>query len=258
MNEVEAIDGSFAVTSAVRPSAVRWRVFAFLGLLTVVNLVDRISLLVGMPVISRELGSSPVLQGIILNAFFWTYAARQVPGGWLIDRLGPSRMIAAATLLWGLFQALVLATTGAGTLLATRLGLGAAEAPLFPSGGAPIGRWLAPRERVRGAVILAAFLSLPHVDGAVTAVAVLAGACFMLCWGGLHWSFQALLAPGRAGLLGGLMNMAGSCGGTAVPILVGFFLQGTGSYDAVLVMLACCAGLYMVGTLAIPRAALKG
>ena len=109
-----------------------------------------------------------------------------------------------------------------------------------------------------GLAVLAAFLALPHVAGAVAAVAVLSGACFMLCWGSLYWSFPALLAPGRAGLLGGLMNMAGSCGGIAVPILAGFLLGETGSYDAVLVMLACCAGLYIAGTLAIPRAALEG
>ena len=133
---------------------VRWRVFALIGVLTVVNLADRTSLSVGMPTIARELALQPWLQGVILSAFFWTYACLQLPGGWLIDRFGPSRLISASTLLWGLFQTLTMAATGGIGLLLLRLGLGAAEAPMFPAGGKLVGLWLAPGERSRGAVMM--------------------------------------------------------------------------------------------------------
>ncbi len=143
-----------AAAAAVRPSSVRWRVFALLGLLTLVNLTDRVSISIGMPLISREFGLSPFIQGLTLSAFFWSYAALQVPSGYLVDRIGPSKVTAFATLLWGAFQMLIMAATGGVTLLAMRLGLGAAEAPLYPAGGALIGRWLAPGERARGAAIM--------------------------------------------------------------------------------------------------------
>ena len=46
------------------------------------------------------------MQGVVLSSFFWTYALLQVPGGWLIDRYGPRRLIAGATIGWGIFQSL--------------------------------------------------------------------------------------------------------------------------------------------------------
>lgn len=81
---------------------------------------------------------------------------------------------------------------------------------------------------------------------------------FFLYWGSLYWSLPALLAPrGKIGLLGGLMNCAGSVSGVAVPIITGALLQATGAYGAVLAFFAACAGLYIAGTLMItfPRKA---
>ena len=63
-------------------------------------------------------------------------------------------MITAGTVLWGLAQSLAAAATGGMSLLATRVGLGAAEAPLFPSGGKLNSVWLSARERGRGAVLM--------------------------------------------------------------------------------------------------------
>jgi ACS family D-galactonate transporter-like MFS transporter len=59
-----------------------------------------------------------------------------------------------------------------------------------------------------------------------------------------------VLAPReKVGILGGLMNFAGSASGIAVPIVTGAILQFTGAYLAVLFFFAACAGLYVVGTL---------
>ena len=60
---------------------VRWRIF-FLILGTVaINYIDRASLSVAMPMISREFSISPAIQGILLSSFFWTYCLMQIPGG---------------------------------------------------------------------------------------------------------------------------------------------------------------------------------
>ncbi|WP_342237415.1 MFS transporter [Inquilinus sp. OTU3971] len=143
-----------AAERAEAPTAVRWKVFAFVAVLTVINLADRTSLSVGMPAIAKELGLSPAMQGVLLSAFFWSYALLQIPGGWLIDRMGPSRIIAGSTLLWGVFQTAAMFAMNGFTLLLTRIGLGVAEAPLFPAGGKLNALWLAPQERARGAVIM--------------------------------------------------------------------------------------------------------
>lgn len=101
--EAPALD---AVTSE-RATSVRWRIFGVVFLITLINLVDRISLSIAMPTIAKEYALSPAMQGLILSSFFWSYALLQIPGGWLIDRYGPRKIIAGATVLWGIFQTLM-------------------------------------------------------------------------------------------------------------------------------------------------------
>lgn len=93
-------------------SNVRWRIFAIIFALTMVNLIDRVSLSIAMPTIAYEFSLSPSLQGLILSSFFWAYALLQIPGGWLIDRFGPQRLISWSTGLWGTFQVIAVFATG--------------------------------------------------------------------------------------------------------------------------------------------------
>jgi MFS transporter, ACS family, D-galactonate transporter len=138
----------------VTASAVRWRIFAIIFMLVVINLIDRVTLSIAMPTISKEFSLEPAIQGLVLSAFFWSYALLQIPGGWLIDRFGPRALITGATIGWGSFQAIAGLATGGVTLLISRVGLGAAEAPLFPAGAKLNSLWLSPKERGRGAVLV--------------------------------------------------------------------------------------------------------
>ncbi len=140
--------------AAQRASQVRWRIFGIVFVLVVINLIDRVTLSIAMPTISKEFSLEPAMQGLILSAFFWSYALLQVPGGWLIDRFGPRALITGATVGWGFFQAIAGMATGGVSLLISRIGLGAAEAPLFPAGAKLNSIWLSPKERARGAVLV--------------------------------------------------------------------------------------------------------
>jgi len=137
-----------------RKTTIRWRIFLLILLIVAINYVDRASLSVAMPAISKEFGIDAAAQGVLLSAFFWTYAFMQIPGGWLADRYRPRLIIAAATILWGAFQAVAALATGWGGLLVARLGLGVAEGPLFPASGKLNAVWLPARERGRGAVLI--------------------------------------------------------------------------------------------------------
>ena len=411
-----------------KPTNFRWVIFATMFFLLAVNLMDRITLSIGMPYIKEEFNLSPTTQGLILSSFFWSYALLQVPGGWLLDRFGPRKVITGALFGWGFFQAIIGLASGGISLILARIGLGVMEAPVSPSGAKLSSTWLTQSERGRGAVImdsgsplgvalggiivahlivmfdswrvtfvvvglftmLLGFLAWkvlrdrpsehPSVDqkeveyiaagnavnasgtddtaptkglgiswftmiaimvgraswgmvywGLLTwgpsylaqaqhlelaaignstflifimgtlgclfsgffvdflvkrgithnvalktllsisgivglgslyalatitdptiAVGLLAVAAFFMMFGSLYWSFPAILAPkDRVGMVGGLMNMANSCAGILVPILVGVILQATGSYESVLVYFAVCAGFYTVGTLCI-------
>lgn len=115
--------------TAAKPSNVRWRIFAIVFALTVINLVDRVSLSIAMPTIAGEFQLTPSMQGLILSSFFWAYALLQIPGGWLIDRYGPRRVIGWSTGLWGAFQTLAaFASGGLSLMFARRPGRGGSAA----------------------------------------------------------------------------------------------------------------------------------
>lgn len=133
---------------------VRWYIFVVVFLLVVINMIDRTALSIAMPTIAAEFSLGPAMQGLILSSFFWSYALMQIPGGWLIDRYGARSVITLSTIGWGVFQTIAGFTTGGISLLLTRIGLGAAEAPLFPAGAKLNSIWLAKKERARGAVFM--------------------------------------------------------------------------------------------------------
>jgi MFS transporter, ACS family, D-galactonate transporter len=179
-------------------TTVRWRIFFLMLLLVTINYVDRASLSVALPTISAEFHLEPAMQGVLLSAFFWTYAAMQIPGGLLADWLRPRRVIAGCTVIWGAFQCLGAAATGMTFLLISRLGLGAAEGPIYPSGAKLNGIWMPLDERGRGAALMdggaplgAAFGSL-IVAGLIAALGswrlsfLIAGLGTMAC-GALAW-----------------------------------------------------------------------
>jgi len=141
-------------TAAIRTSRVRWHIFFLMLVLVSINYIDRASLSVAMPLISKEFDLDPALEGVLLSSFFWTYALMQVPGGMLADRYKPRIVIASATLAWGFFQAIAAASSGWIMLLLTRLGLGAAEGPMLPAGGKLNAIWMTEHERARGAALL--------------------------------------------------------------------------------------------------------
>src|SRR3954463_9484883 len=68
------------------------------------NYVDRATLSVANPLMRQELGLSIADMGLLLSAL-WAYAFAQLPGGALLDRLGPRRMLGAGLVLWSVAQA---------------------------------------------------------------------------------------------------------------------------------------------------------
>src|ERR1700721_2586207 len=128
-------DQVIAAASAASPGGVRWKILFLMLFLVSVNYIDRASLSVAMPLISKEFSIDPAWQGLILSSFFWTYAFMQGPGGMLAVRFNPRIVIALSTIGWGFFQTIAAVLTTWPMLLLTRLGLGMTEAPIYPAGG---------------------------------------------------------------------------------------------------------------------------
>jgi ACS family D-galactonate transporter-like MFS transporter len=165
-------DGGAIAPSA--PTNVRWRIFLLMLGLIAINYVDRASISVAMPVISKEFNIDLTTQGFILSSFFLTYALMQIPGGMLADRFKPRAVIAVATLGWGLFQAIAAVSLNAWVLVLTRLGLGAFEAPIYPAGGKLNAIWMTSNERARGATLLDGGVPLGAAFGSIIIAGLIA------------------------------------------------------------------------------------
>ena len=66
----------------------RWIVVELIFVGIVISYVDRGNLGIAAPSIMKEFGFPPTSMGLLLSAFFWTYAAFQIPAGTIIDRIG--------------------------------------------------------------------------------------------------------------------------------------------------------------------------
>ena len=106
----------------------RWITVALLFTGMVVSYIDRGNLSIAAGSIMRDFGLSPSAMGMLMSAFFWTYALFQIPAGALVDRIGIRWIYAAAFLTWSLASAGIALSRGATDIFALRLLLGLAEA----------------------------------------------------------------------------------------------------------------------------------
>jgi ACS family D-galactonate transporter-like MFS transporter len=109
------------------------RVLILLALSAFINFVDRGNLSAAAPLLKTELALSDFRLGILLAAFFWSYAFFQMFSGWLVDRLDVKWMLAGGFFLWSVATAATGLAGGFALLLAARLVLGVGESVVYPS-----------------------------------------------------------------------------------------------------------------------------
>jgi MFS family permease len=110
-----------------------WLAFALLVVSVAINYIDRTNLSVAAPGLRTELHLSPAHLGLLLSAFFWTYASFQIVSGWLVDRYDVNWVFGLGFLVWSGATAVTGFVGGFGALFALRLVLGAAESVAYPS-----------------------------------------------------------------------------------------------------------------------------
>ncbi len=143
---MRAVLGPVTTVPERQPESRRWVFITLLSTATFINYLDRGSLSVALPFISRDLHLSPLEQGLALSSFFWIYTAVQIPVGWLVDRYDIRAVYAAAFCLWSLSAATTGLAQGLGTLLACRIVLGLGESVYLPGGMKVVGQHFTPGE----------------------------------------------------------------------------------------------------------------
>ncbi|WP_202987689.1 MFS transporter [Cellvibrio polysaccharolyticus] len=114
---------------------------------TVINYVDRTNLAVVAPILSEDLGLDRIQMGLLFSAFAWTYAFANLPGGFIVDRLGSRVAYGWSLFLWSAATFVQGAVSGFAALFGLRLLVGAAEAPAFPSNNRVVTMWFPKSER---------------------------------------------------------------------------------------------------------------
>ncbi|MFY1897025.1 MFS transporter [Achromobacter xylosoxidans] len=133
--------------NAQRPTRSRYLIMVMLFITVVINYLDRSNLSIAAPALKDEFGLDTVHEGLILSAFGWTYAAMQIPGGWLVDRVSPRVLYAAALILWSAATFFMGFAGSFVILFVLRLAVGALEAPAYPINNRVVTTWFPEKER---------------------------------------------------------------------------------------------------------------
>ena len=100
---------------------------------------------------------------------------------------------------------------------------------------------------VVGMLLSTVMLACNYIDNQSLIIACMGMAFFGKGLGALGWAVVADTSPGEiTGLCGGLFNTIGNIAGITTPIIIGYILQATGSFDGALIFVCASAALTVI------------
>ena len=107
---------------------------------------------------------------------------------------------------------------------------------------------------VVGLLLSTSILICNYVDASWLVVTIMAVSFFGKGLGALGWAVMADISPKQiAGLAGGVFNTFGAVAGIVTPIVIGYIIDATGSFDLALVFVGASAAMAVVSYLFIAR-----
>jgi ACS family D-galactonate transporter-like MFS transporter len=168
---------------------IRYIVLAWLCLAAMLAYAQRFQLGLATEQVQRDLDLSDRELGWAMGAFFIAYAALQVPGGRLAERIGSRAALAICVALCSFAAGATGAVFGLASLIVARAVTGAGQAGIFPAATASFGHWFPSGERAIASGLLAGFMSLGGV-GASYAMS------YFLTDTNWRWVFLVFAIPG--------------------------------------------------------------
>ena len=176
-------------------SAARFVVLAWLCAAATIAYICRNSIAVAESTIRKDLGLSEKEMGVVLSAFFLTYALGQIPSGWLANVWGSRRILPVLSASWSLATAAMGLATGFWFLVGARSLGGLTQAGIFPASANTVSKWFPPTGRAFACGSLASFMSLGGVLGAAITAALITH----VSW---RWILVLFSVPGMLWALG--------------------------------------------------------
>jgi ACS family D-galactonate transporter-like MFS transporter len=160
---------TFRIPDSEPRSHVRWTpILTLVAVGTMINYLDRTVLGIAAPFLTRDLGLTAAMMGLVFSAFSWSYALLQIPGGIFLDRFGTRVTYFIAVVFWSACTAMMGGVRSLNGLVLTRIGVGVFEAPCFPANSRVLATWFPQHERARansiysfGQYVGLGFLSVP-------------------------------------------------------------------------------------------------
>jgi ACS family hexuronate transporter-like MFS transporter len=131
----------------------RWWIVGLVFLATLINYIDRLTLSVLAPVITKDLGLSNTEYGGITTWFLLAYTLSQALSGKLYDRIGIKKGFTVSIVVWSLAAMAHAFTLTLGGLSAVRFVLGLGEAGNWPGAAKTVAEWFPVRQRAFGMAI---------------------------------------------------------------------------------------------------------
>ncbi len=126
---------------------IRWWIAGLLFLSTVINYVDRQTLSIVAPQLTKELGLSALEYSYILNAFLVAYTLMYLGSGVLVDRWGTRKALGAFVGWWSISNMLHSMARSVFQLGTLRMLLGMGESGNFMAAFKAISEWYPAKER---------------------------------------------------------------------------------------------------------------
>ena len=156
-----------------------------------VGYADRILMSVAIIPISHELALDARQAGMLLSAFYVSYALMQLAGGWLSDRYGSRIVVVLCIVMWSVFTSATSLAWSFASLLVIRFLFGIGEGSFSPASSVTVAEVFPKSERARAKSFLISTVFLGNAAGAGLIGATVA----YLGWRG---SFHILSAAGFA------------------------------------------------------------
>ena len=120
------------VASAARKTPSAAQLVLLVTAAVFINYIDRGNLATAAPLMQDELHLSASQLGILLSAFYYGYVVCMPAMGWLAERYGAKRVLAAGVTIWSMATSTTGFTGSFVTLLTLRVLLGVGESVAFP------------------------------------------------------------------------------------------------------------------------------
>ena len=151
---IEAKSSTVVVSSgAFKLRGLRWWIIGLVFLATLINYIDRLTISVLAPVITRDLGLTNTEFGGIITWFLLAYTISQALSGRLYDLIGTRAGFVVSITIWSVAAMCHAFARGIASLSLFRFVLGLGEAGNWPGAAKTVAEWFPARQRALGMAI---------------------------------------------------------------------------------------------------------